>query len=358
MRNFRVELGRNAHSVYVGAGLLDRLGEMALAAGLKPSRAGLITDSKVALLYSDRARASLRAAGFDAMLIEIPPGEASKSLETLGWVYDRMIEGELERENPVFALGGGVVGDLGAFAAATYLRGVALVQVPTTVAAQVDASLGGKTAVNHRHAKNLIGAFHQPRMIVADVATLKTLGDREFREGLAEVIKYGAIMDGPLIAELDRNLDAILTRDVQVLEEVVERSLRHKAEIVESDERESGLRRILNFGHTVGHALEAASGYGSYLHGEAVAIGMVAACRLSRAHAALGEQEAAQIEALIERVGLPVAMPPGWNASEFVRALRLDKKRTEEAIEFVLIDRLGHAFTRRLAFDEILAVLG
>jgi 3-dehydroquinate synthase len=358
MRTMRVELGPNAHPAHVGTGILEHLGALARGAGLRPGRAALVTDSNVAPLYAGRAQNALRAGGFEAVVIEIPAGEASKSLAMLAQVYDRMVEAELDRQSPLFALGGGVVGDLGAFAAATYLRGVPLVQVPTTLVAQVDSSLGGKTGVNHRHAKNLIGAFYQPRLIVADVTTLGTLGEREFREGMAEVIKYGAIMDAPFIAALERDLDAILSRDTKALEVVVERSLGHKARMVEADERESGRRMILNFGHTIGHALEAASGYGSYLHGEAVAIGMVAACRLSCVYAGLGEEDATRLAALIERTGLPTAMPPGWRGEQFARALRLDKKRTLHEIEFVLIDRIGHALTRKLGFDEILAALG
>ncbi len=357
MRTFRVELGPLSHPVHVGAGLLDRLGELAHEARLRPGRTLLVTDSNVGPLYAERAIASLSHAGFKAAKIEIAAGEASKSLATLSAVYDRMVEAELDRQSPVFALGGGVVGDLAGFAAASYMRGVSLVQVPTTVVAAVDSSLGGKTGVNHPRAKNLIGAFYQPRMIVADVSTLKTLGEREFREGLAEVIKYGAIMDAPMIAELERGLGAILSREPDAMEAMVERSLRHKAFVVERDEHEGGLRKILNFGHTVGHAIEASAGYGSYLHGEAVAVGMVAAARLSRAYAGLDAGEAARLEGLIRAAGLPVAMPSGWRAGDFERALRLDKKRADDGIEFVLIDRLGHAFTKKLAFDEIVASL-
>ncbi|HLX38852.1 MAG TPA: 3-dehydroquinate synthase, partial [Candidatus Binataceae bacterium] len=275
MRTFRVELGRDAHPVHVGSGILDRVGELAREAGLKPGRSALISDANVTKLYAPRVSASLKASGFDAMLMEIPPGEASKSLDMLATLYDRMTEAELDRQSVVFALGGGVTGDLAAFAAASYLRGIPLVQIPTTVVAQVDSAMGGKSGVNHRRAKNLIGAFYQPRMILADVESLSTLPEREFREGFAEVIKYGAIMDAPMIADLERDLDAILRRDLAILESIVERSLRHKAHVVENDEHEGGLRKILNFGHTIGHAIEASAGYGSYLHGEAVAIGMV-----------------------------------------------------------------------------------
>ncbi len=357
MGSFRVELGSNAHPVHVGTGLLDRLGELALAAGLMPGRAALITDSNVARLYGDRAQIAIAAAGFDATTIEVAAGEASKSIATLEQVYDRLVAAQLDRSSVVFALGGGVVGDLAGFAAATYLRGLAVVQIPTTMTAQVDSALGGKTGVNHSAAKNLIGAFHQPRMIVADVATLASLPEREFREGLAEVIKYGAIMDAPMVAALETAMPAILARDPVELEKIVDQSLRHKAAIVASDEHEGGLRKILNFGHTIGHALEASAGYGSYFHGEAVAIGMVAAAGLSSAFAGLSADEAERLVRLIEAAGLPTQMPSTWRGADFERALKLDKKRTGEGVEFVLIDRLGHALTRKLAFDEIVAHL-
>lgn len=357
MRTFRVELGVNAHPVHVGAGILERLGVLARDAGLKPGRAAITSDANVAGLYAADALSSLKSAGFDPIMIEIPAGESSKSVEMLAAMYDRMAEAELDRQSVVFALGGGVTGDLGAFAAATFLRGIPVVQVPTTVVAQVDSSLGGKTGVNHPRAKNLIGAFYQPRMIVADVATLATLPEREFREGLAEVIKYGAIMDAPMVADLERGLDAILARDSDALESMVERSLRHKAKVVESDEREGNLRKILNFGHTVGHAIEASAGYGSYLHGEAVAIGMVAACGLSQRHAGLDAAESSRLKALIERAGLPVAMPSGWRSDDFEQAMRLDKKRAGKGVEFVLLDRLGHCTTKSLSIDAIVASL-
>ncbi len=373
MDTFRVELGAQAHLVHVGAGMLDRLGELARASGLQPGRAALVTDSNVARLYGARAEAALAAAGFDATTIAVAAGEASKSIATLEQVYDRLVAAQLDRSSAIFALGGGVVGDLAGFAAATYLRGLAVVQVPTTMTAQVDSALGGKTGINHRAAKNLIGAFHQPRMIVADVATLKTLPDREFREGLAEVIKYGAIMDAPMVAALEVAVPAILSRDPSQLGRIVNQSLRHKAAVVAGDEREGGRRKILNFGHTIGHALEASAGYGSYFHGEAVAIGMVAAAALSRAYAGLSAAEADRLERLIGAAGLPTRMPSGWrgpnpgpnngqddgqnSARDFERALKLDKKRAGVGVEFVLIDRLGHALMRKLGFDEIVAHL-
>jgi 3-dehydroquinate synthase len=357
MRSFPVELGPNSHPVHVGGGIIAQLGKLARDAGLAPGRCAVVTDENVAPHYAASVNGALSAAGFSAALITVPAGEASKSLAQLGALYDRMTGAQLDRSSIVFALGGGVVCDLAGFAAATFLRGIALVQVPTSLIAQVDASLGGKTAINHPRAKNLIGAFYQPRLIVVDVATLKTLPEREFREGLAEIIKYGAIMDEPMLSDLDRVLEALFARDLAALENVIERSLRHKAAIVSADERESNLRRILNFGHTVGHALEASAGYGRFLHGEAVAIGMVAALNLSCSHAGLAKTDAERVARLIERAGLPTAMPSGWRGDEFTTALGLDKKRAGDAIDFVLLDRLGHATIRRLEVAQVLSAL-
>jgi 3-dehydroquinate synthase len=358
METFRVELGPASHPVHVGSGILHDLGRLAREAGLGAGRCAVVADTNVARLYGERATASLKRANFAPVTIEVPAGESSKSLAMLEEIYGRLAAAEIDRAGAIFALGGGVVGDLAGFAAATWMRGIAVVQVPTTVVAQVDSSLGGKTGVNHSTGKNLIGAFHQPRAIVADVATLATLPEREFREGLAEVIKYGAIMDAAMIAELEGTIDAILARDAKTLEAAVAKSLRHKATVVSADERESGLRKTLNFGHTIGHALEASAGYGNILHGEAVAIGMAAAVTLSEARAGLSAAEGARLVRLIERAGLPVAIPPNARNADFVRALRLDKKRTGAAVEFVLLDRLGHALTRKLSFDEILAAIG
>jgi 3-dehydroquinate synthase len=357
VRTFSVALGARSYPVHVGAGILDELGALTMEAGLRGGRVAVVTDSTVGPLYLSRVASALDGAKFDPITIEIAAGEASKSLATLETIYDRLVEANMERGGAVIALGGGVVGDLAGFAAATYLRGVPLVQIPTTLVAQVDSALGGKTGVNHRVAKNLIGAFYEPRMVLADVETLGTLGAREFREGLAEVIKYGAIMDAPLLDELEQRRDAVVAREARALEQIVERSLRHKASVVERDEQESGLRRILNFGHTVGHALEAGAGYGRYLHGEAVAIGMVAAARLSETYAGLSAAESERLRTLIARTGLPVEMPSGWAGEEFARALNLDKKRSGDGIEFVLLDRLGHALTHRIHCDEIISRL-
>ncbi len=356
MRTFRVDLGPNSHSVHVGAGLLDRAGDLAREAGISAGRAAIVTDQNVAPLYGERVRDSIAKAGFDPAMIEIPAGEASKSLVTYERVIDAMVEARLDRQSVVFALGGGVVGDLAGFAAATYMRGVPVVQVPTSVVAQVDSALGGKTGIDHRRAKNLVGAFYQPCLIVADVATLNSLPEREFREGLAEAIKYGAIMDAPMFAALENDLPAILARDLAKLENLVERSLRCKAAVVSRDEHEGDLRKILNFGHTVGHAIEAASDYARYLHGEAVAIGMVVASRLSRLHAGLGEADQHRLVRLIESAGLPIKMPD-WQGERFAKALKLDKKRAGEGVDFVLVPEIGRAIVQRLSFEQVIAAL-
>jgi 3-dehydroquinate synthase len=350
---FVVDLGPNSYPVHVGRGLLANIGGRALASGLKAGRCVLITDVNVGRLYSTPVIGSLTDHGFRPRLIEVPPGESSKSLATLEQVYHRLAEAELDRDSTIFALGGGVIGDLAGLAAATYLRGLPLVEVPTSMVAQVDSALGGKTAVNLRDAKNLIGTFYQPRLIVADIDTLTSLPDREFREGLAEVIKYGAIMDAWFIGWLEQEMPRILARQPDRLSEMVDRSLRHKAAIVSRDEREGGLRKILNFGHTLGHALEASTSYGNYLHGEAVAIGMSAAARLSTRHAGLSLNEAARLDSLLRAARLSTDLPAGWLTGEFVHALRLDKKRRGDTVEFVLLDRLGHALTRKLSFEEI-----
>ncbi|MBF6568171.1 MAG: 3-dehydroquinate synthase [Candidatus Binataceae bacterium] len=357
MQTFRVELGARAYPVHVGVHLLDEVGKLALEAGLHGGRVALVTDANVGPLYFERVADALSTAKFDPIRIQIASGEGSKSLAMVEQLYDRMVEGRLDRNSAVFALGGGVVGDLAGFAAATFLRGLALVQIPTTLTGQVDSALGGKTGVNHRQGKNLIGAFHEPRLIVADVETLTTLGEREFREGLAEVIKYGAIMDATMIDDLERDLPAIMAREPRPMEEIVERSLRHKATVVERDEAESGLRKILNFGHTVGHAIEASSGFGHYLHGEAVAIGMMAAARLSQTYAGLRAVDAERLRALLKMAALPVEMPSQWASENFASALNLDKKRSGSNIEFILIDRIGHALTYKLDSEQIIAEL-
>jgi 3-dehydroquinate synthase len=341
MREVTVPLGARSYSILVGPRLLPELGQRCAALKLG-QRCAVITDTRVAKLYARAAEQSLRAAGFDPVIVIVPAGETAKSLKNVGACYDRLAAHRLERKSFVVALGGGVVGDLAGFVAATYLRGVPFVQVPTTLLAQVDSSVGGKTGVNLRAGKNLVGAFYQPRLVLCDLDALKSLPEREFRAGLAEVIKYGIIHDAELFARLERDLPKLLKLDPRTLGEVVARCCEIKAEVVGQDETESGLRAILNFGHTVGHALEAISRYGKYLHGEAISIGQVAAAELSSALSGLPTADAERIADLFRRAGLPTSVR--LNARQLTAllgAMRLDKKVSGGETKFVLARRLG-----------------
>jgi 3-dehydroquinate synthase len=353
VQSFRVELKPRSHPVYVGYGLLEQIGELARAEGLS-GRAAVVTDSNVGPRYLTRALRALSPLDRVPLVIQVEAGERSKSLDTLARVYDRLLEARFDRHSMIVALGGGVIGDLAGFAAATFLRGVALIQVPTSFLAQVDSCLGGKTGINHPLGKNLIGAFYQPRLITADIALLESLPEREFREGLAEVVKYAAIMDEAMFAQLEQDQAAILRREPTVLEYSVAKCLRHKAAVVEGDEHEDGLRALLNFGHTVGHALEAAAGYGGLLHGEAVAIGMVAEARLSQALAGLDAGEVARLQRWLTGAGLPTEMPADWKSEKFLDALALDKKREAGQVRLVLLRKIGQGVTLSIAPQQLL----
>ena len=280
MRVVKVPLGERSYSILIGTGLLRRLGAECDKLELG-QRCAVISDRNVAPRYAQAALLSLTNAGFSPLLITVPAGETAKSMTQVQACYDQLAKHRLERKSFIVALGGGVVGDLAGFVAATYLRGIDFVQVPTTLLAQVDSSVGGKVGVNLKAGKNLVGAFYQPRLVLCDLEALKLLPPRQFRSGLAEVIKYGIIYDAALFKRLELNLLRVLRQDEDTLAEIVARCCQIKAEVVGQDEKESGLRAILNFGHTIGHAIEAISGYGAYLHGEAISIGQVAAARLS-----------------------------------------------------------------------------
>jgi 3-dehydroquinate synthase len=356
-REIMVELGPRSYPVVVGSGVLGHLG-MRLAALGYGGRCALVTSTRVAALYRDRVVGTLRAAGFEPVVVEIPDGEEHKSLAWLALVYDRLLEAGIERTTPLVALGGGVVGDLAGFAAATLLRGLPLVQVPTTLLAQVDASIGGKTAVNHAQGKNLIGVFHQPRLVLADVETLGTLPRRELLAGLAEVVKYGVIGDLGLFEAIERQLDDLLRLDPELLTWLVATSGRHKADVVARDEHErSGLRATLNFGHTVGHAVEVLTGYRQFLHGEAVAIGMVAAARVSQAVDACDGTVVERIRALLDRAGLPTTLPRDLTRAALALAIRGDKKSHGGKIRFVAVEAIGRVRLIELTSDEIAARL-
>jgi 3-dehydroquinate synthase len=358
MRAVHVPLGSRSYSILIGPELLATLGSRCAKLGLG-RRCAVISDTQVAGHYAEPVLASLRASGFEPVLVQVPPGETAKSLKSVQFCYDALAAQRLERKSFVVALGGGVVGDLAGFVAATYLRGIAFVQVPTTLLAQVDSSVGGKVGVNLQAGKNLVGAFHQPRLVLCDLDTLKTLPDREFRSGLAEVIKYGIIYEAALFRRLERDLDKLLQRHGQTLAAVIARCCAIKAEVVGQDETESGLRAILNFGHTIGHAIEAISGYGKYLHGEAISIGQVAAARLSGSQVGLSEKEEARIRLLFERAGLPVTIPlKPAQTKRLLAAMALDKKVAGGEVRFVLANRIGQVeWGRKVPLETIEATL-
>lgn len=341
MRNVSVSLGSRSYQIKVSAGLLSRLGAECVPLNLG-QRCAVITDSNVGKHFAKTVRKSLAASGFETVLITVPAGEKSKRLAMVEKCFDELAGHRLERKSFIVALGGGVVGDLAGFVAATYLRGIPFVQVPTSLLAQVDSSVGGKTGVNLQSGKNLVGSFYQPRLVLCDLDALQKLPKREFLSGLGEVIKYGIIYDPILFAQLERNLPKLLQRDVSTLRAVVARCCEIKADVVGQDETESGLRAILNFGHTIGHAIENSSGYGKYLHGEAIAIGQVAAAKLSHKILGLPSGDVARIEKLFIRAGLPVKIKlnPAQRKKLFA-AMLLDKKVSGGEVTFVLAKKIG-----------------
>ncbi|MBI5599522.1 MAG: 3-dehydroquinate synthase [Deltaproteobacteria bacterium] len=327
-----------SYPIVIERGILDRVGAGMKGLGLS-GRCAVVTNPTVGAIYSKRLMDSLKDAGFLAALIEIPDGEEHKTLSTVASVYDRLLEERLDRDSSIIALGGGVVGDMAGFVASTFLRGVPYVQVPTTLLAQVDSSVGGKTGVNHPQGKNLIGAFYQPRGVFIDPDALETLDKRELRAGLSEVVKYGVIRDEAFFSFIEANVNGLLNLKSAIVEAIV-RSCRIKAEVVMKDERESGLRGILNFGHTFGHAIEARTGYTAFRHGEAVSIGMVMAAGLSLYLAVTTEGVQKRIKNLLVAFGLPVDAP-GIAPSDFIETVRLDKKVKAGNIRFVLVEDMG-----------------
>ena len=335
-RTITVELGERSYPIVIGRGLLG--GNFDLGEYLAGGDCLIVSNETVAPLYLDTLTANLF--GKTVETIQLPDGEAFKTLDTMSTVLDKLVSTGANRDTTVIALGGGVVGDITGFAAACYMRGVAFVQVPTTLLAQVDSSVGGKTGVNHPLGKNLIGAFYQPRIVLIDTATLDTLPDRELSAGLAEIIKAGAIADADFFAWLESNMAALLARDPEAIAHAVQRSCEIKAEVVRLDEREGGLRAILNFGHTVGHAIEKVARYGAYLHGEAVSVGMVYAAALSREQAGMPAAEAERVGALLGAYGLPVrASECQW--PDLRQAVGVDKKSVGAAPRFVLAEGIG-----------------
>jgi 3-dehydroquinate synthase len=334
----QVSLGERSYPIHIGKGLIGRA--EFYAPHVRGRRAAVVTNATVAALYAEGLEAALVAAGATCQRIILPEGEAHKDWRTLNLVFDALLDARADRRTVIVALGGGVVGDMAGFAAATYQRGIPHLQVPTTLLAQVDSSVGGKTAINHPLGKNMIGAFHQPLAVVADTGTLVTLPPREFAAGLAEVAKYGAIFDQDFLGWLEANAQALRGRDEAALAHAIRRSCEIKAAIVERDERESGTRALLNFGHTFGHAIESASGYGEVLHGEAVAAGMVLAARLSARQGRIAEADAARLVRLLEGLGLSVK-PPRFDPDVWLAYMGRDKKNEAGRITLVLLEALG-----------------
>jgi 3-dehydroquinate synthase len=350
VRTINVELGERSYRIMIEPGIIDRVGAGLTELGFS-GRVAVVTNTLVQGLYAERVTKGIKDAGLTPVVIAVDDGEQHKTLDTASKIYDGLIEHRMERTSPVVALGGGVVGDVAGFVAATYLRGVPYVQVPTTLLAQVDSSVGGKTAVNHKLGKNLIGAFYQPRGVFIDPETLSTLDKREFRAGLAEVVKYGIIWDSKFFEFLEKNPGSFKGPSEGLIG-AIERSCEIKAEVVGADERETGLRSILNFGHTFGHAIETQSGYGTFLHGEAVSLGMVMAAEFS---VKLGLCEAGvekRIEALLSSLELPVN-PPALSGNLLIDSMKLDKKVTGARMRFVLTSGIGKVFLREVAEEEL-----
>ena len=345
MRTLEVTLGERSYSVRIGGGLVEQAGAL-LAPLLPAGRTVIVTNPVVARYWAEPLRASLAAHGIRQETIVVADGETQKTWATAYDVLTRLLEQRAERGTTLLALGGGVIGDLTGFVAAIYQRGVPFVQIPTTLLAQVDSSVGGKTGVNHPLGKNMIGAFWQPRAVLIDTAVLATLPLRELRAGIAEVIKYGAIRDAEFLAWLEANMPALLAKDAAAMTHAIHRSCAIKAEIVAADEREAGERALLNFGHTFGHAIEAAMGYGEWLHGEAVAAGMVCAARLSERVCGLDAAQSARLARLVAGAELPTA-PPAIATERWLDLMRRDKKVESGAMRFVLLDRPGHAVVRK-----------
>jgi len=350
----RIDLGERSYDILIGPGLLSQ--PSAWQQLPKARAAAIVTNETVAPMYAARLKSALEDRYPQVITFVLPDGERHKDWQTLNLVFDQLLGQGCDRKTVLFALGGGVVGDMTGFAAACYMRGVPFVQVPTTLLAQVDSSVGGKTGINHPLGKNMIGAFHQPARVVCDLDTLDTLPERELRAGLAEVIKYGPIADEAFLDWIERELDALLARDKAALAHAVRRSCEIKAWVVAQDERESGVRAILNFGHTFGHAIEAGLGFGEWLHGEAVACGMVMASSLSAELGLVPAAFADRMRRLVERAGLPV-WGPALGAQRYLALMSVDKKAEAGDIRYVLIDRVGHASVRTAPAEVVARVI-
>lgn len=351
----QVALDERSYPIHIGRGLLQQID--LITPHLKQKRAVIVTNTTVAPLYLDPLRSTLESAQISVLAVVLPDGEAYKTWETLNLIFDALLEARCERSTTLFALGGGVVGDMVGFAAACYQRGMPFIQIPTTLLSQVDSSVGGKTAINHPLGKNMIGAFYQPKLVLADIGTLDTLPDRELKAGLAEVIKYGLIRDLPFFEWLEANMPKLLAREPEALAYAVQRSCANKAEVVAADERETGDRALLNLGHTFGHAIETGMGYGEWLHGEAVAAGTLIAARLSCLLGWLSADDVLRIEKLFVLAGLPVK-GPALGAGRYLDLMSHDKKVIDGRLRLVLLTAIGKAVVSDIATaDQIGAAI-
>jgi 3-dehydroquinate synthase len=350
MKTLTVELGERSYPILIGSGLL---GESELVSPhIRGNQILIVSNETVAPLYLEQALSAFR--NYDVQTVILPDGEQYKTLQTLDLIFDALLSHHFDRHCTLVALGGGVVGDMTGFAAATYQRGVDFIQLPTTLLAQVDSSVGGKTGVNHPLGKNMIGAFHQPNCVVIDTSTLETLEDRQFSAGLAEIIKYGLIRDQKFTRWLEDNMNNLLARDTAAIVQAIETSCRSKAEIVAADEKEGGVRALLNLGHTFGHAIETGAGYGNWLHGEAVGTGMLMAADLSRRQGWLGESDVQRVENLIDKALLPTRAPAHMNYTHFMEIMAVDKKVRAGKINLVLLRAIGDAFiTNEFDLDKL-----
>lgn len=346
----KVTLPQNPYEIEIGHEILGSLGERLRHLGLG-QKVAVVTNPVVRKLYGSPVLRSLKKAGFRTSVIEIPDGERFKTTRWVNSIYDKLVRNKFERQSCLIALGGGVIGDMAGFAAATYLRGIPYVQVPTTLAAQVDSSVGGKTGVNHPLGKNLIGAFYQPRLVYTDVKVLESLDRRNFMSGLAEVVKYGVIADAEFFNFLERHLTRIIAQNPYYLIPAIRRSCEIKAQVVQEDEREGGLRKILNYGHTLGHALETVTLYRRYLHGEAISIGMAFAARLAYELGLCDKKTVQRQETLLARTGLPISLPPN-SPSSILEAMSHDKKVKQGEIHFILADKIGHVLIRKVEVSQ------
>ena len=354
MQTLHIQLEKRSYPIYIGEGLLSQI--KLIEPHLKQKHVAVVTNTTVAPLYLDPLLNLLKQNNIRAFPIILPDGEAYKNQETLNLIYDALLKEKCERNVTLIALGGGVIGDMTGYAAATYLRGVPFIQIPTTLLSQVDSSVGGKTGINHPMGKNMIGAFYQPQCVIADIDTLKTLPQREFSAGMAEVIKYGLIRDEAFFTWLEKNMEGLMKLNPSLLIEAILRSCQNKADVVEMDEHESGVRATLNLGHTFGHAIENAMGYGVWLHGEAVGCGMVLGADLSCRLNYITKAEADRLTKIIQSMNLPI-VPPKFGGKRYLELMQVDKKTESGQIRYVVLEKIGKAQIQGVPDAQVLETL-